>query len=180
MPSNIVGVYDSFSIFRYVYWDSQQDFEDLSDLVKSEQILYAFENNDDMSCLVFSTFNKQYYFADSLYEAIDNISEEINNGKIICGLSQSVMDQDEDGIFEVLESNGGHIDFISEFDDPRQISDEGHAVLYFKCNQNIIHVLKKTEGFDVVMNGTGPMHINEVAGYAEADETRSIIYYNYS
>ena len=83
MLSNIVGVYDSFSIFRYVYWDSQQDFEDLSDLVKSEQILYAFENNDDMSCLVFSTFNKQYYFADSLYEAIDNISEEINNGKII-------------------------------------------------------------------------------------------------
>jgi len=180
MPSNIVEIYDSFSIFRYVGWDSQKDFDDLSDLVKSEQILYVFEKDDDMSCFVFSSFNKKYYFADSFYEALDNISEDIKYGKVICGLSQSVRDQDKDGIFEVLDSMGGTIEFTSEFDDPKVFARQGHAVLYFKCNQNIINLLKKNNGFEIVINGTGPMLINDIAGFADADETRSIIFYNYN
>lgn len=180
MTSNIVGIYDSFSIFRYVQWDDNRRFDDLSDLVTSNNILYALENDEDMSSFVFSSFNNKCYFADSLYEALDNISNDIQAGKVICGLSQSVRDQDEDGIFEVLDSMGGRIEFTSEFDDPRDFAKQGHAVLYFKCNQNIINLLKKNDDFEIVINGTGPMHIKEIAGFAEADETRSIIFYDYN
>lgn len=180
MSSNIVGIYDSFSIFRYVQWGNNKSFNDLSDLVTSNNILYALENDEDMSSFVFSSFNNKCYFADSFYEALDTISNDLQSGKVICGLSQSVRDQDEDGIFEVLDSMGGRIEFTSEFDDPRDFAKQGHGVLYFKCSQNIINLVRKNDDFEIVINGTGPMHIKEIAGFADADETRTIIFFDFN
>ena len=172
------GTYDKVMCFRFIEWnEATEEVDDLSDLVRGDRILYVYLA-DQAACLSYSTFgSKLYYHADDIYEVFSKIAADIPNGQKLMGLAQSVMDEDEDGMYDILEENGGQLEFCSELDPPSDFSESGVGCLFVSADTLEIKVNSENGEYTISVDGNKNLSIDDIIGYVDANETRSLVYF---
>jgi hypothetical protein len=169
-------------MFAFFEWnDSTEEVDDLCDLVNAKKNLYLLQRSrDDDSCLVYSGFDNKIYYESGLWEVLDKATKNLPNGNVLAGLAKSVRDEDEDGMYDLIEEKNGDIEFCRDTDHPNDFSDIGVGCnLMTQCGLDIV-ISYTDNGFRCSVDGEDNIEgIDEISGYLDAIDDRTIVYYDY-
>ena len=91
---------------------------DIYDNIIPDTVILIKSNYDEMKFIVSSSFQKEEIKSEDIFDTINieflkKISEENDiSPRLFKALIKSIIDEDEDGMYDWIEDNGGEVNFV--------------------------------------------------------------------